>query len=81
MEVNKRVSHKIVEMPEFSIVLTADDLKKIIVDRVKVELGYDIKGSDISFKTDWKFKNDEWGDNKRIVTCFDGVKILVKEVE
>ena len=28
-----------------------------------------------------KYFNVGWGDNKRIVTCFDGVKILVKEVE
>lgn len=84
MKLNKKTSSKKVEKSETTVFISIspDELKNIIVEKVKTEMGYDVKTENILFKKGWKYVGDEWGMNRSILVSFDGVEVLIdREVE
>ena len=59
---------------EFSSIAfySKEDIAKLILDDLKDKASF---VGEMQFKTDWKYKSDEWGMNQFVATEFKGVLV------
>ena len=65
-----------IEVEDTLVSYTQEDIQQLIImDLLNKEYEVD----KLSFKTDYKYKTDEWGMNQRVVPYFQGVDAIVKK--
>ncbi len=78
MEVKKLKQSIKVEKEKFVLYISEQELKQIILDKIK-ETGYRAFGIEsIFFLTGYKYVEDEWGMNQHQVSFFKGVEVELK---
>ena len=73
----ERITHEVSEQVS-KITITPVQLKKIICDALSAE-GFTVFPEDVLYKTSYQYASDEWGMNRHLVTCFEGVTATIKE--
>jgi len=65
-----------IEVEDTLVSYTQEDIQQLIIMDL-LNKGYEV--DKLSFKTDYKYKTDEWGMNQRVVPYFQGVDAIVKK--